>query len=172
MINQTLPSAVINTIVSLPKTTVDFGFGGIELFNSETIAQEQIGYSVSATGESFCGDKAGSWKSNWLVVGRELVCGDPLILDTSKPKFSVLTAEHGTGSWDAKVIAPSFEAFAASLKAFSDLAQSRTNPVELENNPITAQERSKFLEQLSQLNQLETAIDFWEDIIEDDEDED
>jgi hypothetical protein len=62
---------------------VSFGCGSITLFALVDMQQAQVGYSVSADGSSVCSRENGSWRPNWLVIGYEAACGDPIFIDTS-----------------------------------------------------------------------------------------
>ncbi len=63
-------------------------------------------------------------------------------------------------------IAASLKKFESALSFISKLAVSRENPVELEKNPITSEERKQVLKNIAQENdQIE--MSFWESWLED-----
>jgi hypothetical protein len=47
------------------------------------------------------GQSEGDWKPNWLVIGFEDLCGDPLFVDIESAGFPVFTAAHGMENWKA-----------------------------------------------------------------------
>src|SRR5262249_16007758 len=57
---------------------VSFRCGGIKLLNLAELEDGQIGYSVTPDGKSLCSGEAGAWDPNWLVIGHETACGDPI----------------------------------------------------------------------------------------------
>src|SRR5215467_366979 len=90
---------------SLGFSEVCFGYTGLKLFSLDELEGSQIGYSISAEGNSFCDGLPGAWKSEWIAIGRDTLCGDPIILNTARPELPVMTAIHGEGSWDPSPIA-------------------------------------------------------------------
>jgi hypothetical protein len=52
---------------------------------------------------------------------------------------------HGTGSWDAQIVAPSLASFWKCVRVFRDIARGRQNPVQLEMNPPGDDEISAYL---------------------------
>src|SRR5690348_10851647 len=79
---------------------IRYGAGGIKLFRAAELDEGQVGYSVSPDGKSLCTGKQGAWQPNWLVVGYETACGDPLFIHTDNPALPVFTAMHGEGEWE------------------------------------------------------------------------
>lgn len=145
---------------------VSFGCGGIRLFAAAEIEKGQVGYSVAPDGSSLCSDEDGAWRSNWLVIGYETGCGDPLFIDTNVTVTPVFTAMHGQGAWKPVQVAASVEAFAKCINEFSRIAMRRSNPVERENNPVGDSERRSFLRRVADLNQASSAPEFWEVLLE------
>jgi hypothetical protein len=62
----------------------------------------------------------------------------------------------------AMPVALSFEAFAKCFREFSRIAAGRSNPVELEANPLLDSERNAFLRRVDELNEKEFDPAFWE----------
>lgn len=89
-----------------------FSNGGLRLFGVADLIEAQHGYAFNpVTNKNIRG-----WRKSHLVVARH--GGDPFVLDLKSSDGSdapVLTAEHGTGSWEFDEIADSFEAFLKSL---------------------------------------------------------
>ena len=106
-----LPPDYVRWLHELGFDEISFGCGGIKLFTAEEIDEAQVGYSRSIDGKSFCDGKRGSWRPEWITIGYDTALGDPIILDTSTPQLRVMTAMHGEGSWDPKVIADSLPRF-------------------------------------------------------------
>jgi hypothetical protein len=113
--------------------SIEYGVGGVELWKVEDIAGHQLRYSVDASGKSLLGSKEGDWQRDWIAIGRETACGDPIFL-SAEPPHPVFTAMHGEGCWDPRVIAPTTEKFFACLHLFQKMASGRGTPVDLETN--------------------------------------
>lgn len=164
-----IPEEYNRCFESLPFHEISFGYAGLKLFSAAEMDEGQVGYSRSEGGESFCdgGDGGdGSWKAEWIVIGYDTLGGDPLILDTSRPNFPVMTAMHGEGRWDPRVIALSLEAFAFGLKTVHRLSAGREDPVQLEQNPLSAEEREQALQAIQGNNNGEIDLEFWSLILE------
>jgi hypothetical protein len=140
---------------------VNFGCGGIKLFALPEIEQGQVGYSIAPDGTSLCSGEEGAWRSCWIVIGYDAACGDPILIDTSRAAIPVLTDMHRQGAWHPNLVTTSLEIFAECVGEFSKIAVGRVNPVELEDNPLTDQERKHFLDRVAELNQMSTAPEFW-----------
>lgn len=146
---------------SVPFDQIEIGIGGIKLFPPEQLEDFQLGYSVRPDGKSLCSSDPGAWQSNWIVIGNETGCGDPLFIDTADTALPVLTAMHGEGSWEPKTIAISFEAFTKSLNELAKIAGGRSGPLALENNPLPPLEREAFLNRIMELNYNRIDLEFW-----------
>ena len=149
----------------LRKTLPDrmtFGCGGIELYPSQEIEANQVGYSVTPDGSSLCSGENGAWHSAWIVIGHETACGDPIFIDTGVAELPVCTAMHGEGAWEPNLIAISAEAFANCCREFSRIATGRGSPGELDRNPLSNEDRSRFLDQIAELNRGAAASQFWD----------
>src|SRR5215831_739456 len=129
---------------SLDFDGVDYGVGGVELFQPEDVPSAQLGYAVATDGKSLVGTGPGDWRSDWIVIGRETTCGDPIFVSQTKP-HQVFTAMQGEGSWEPRVVAPDLEMFRDCLEIFRRFAHARGSPVELERNPPSEQEQTQFV---------------------------
>src|SRR5215471_7296415 len=118
-----------------------FGCGGIRMFPLTEMDEGQVGYSRAQDDRSFCDEAEGSWKPEWIVIGRDTLLGDPLILDTSHPDLQVTTAMHGEGSWEPQLLAKSLKALAVTLRVMAEISVGREYPVALEANPLSDSER-------------------------------
>ena len=141
--------------------SVSFGYTNVNLFPAEELKDAQVGYSISDSGESLTGNKEGDWREEWLVVGSEDLCGDPIFVDLTKPEFPVFTAAHGEGYWNPILIASSFQGFINALEEIGRVAQGRKNPIELERKPVSASERERALSRIAEFNP-EASLEFWE----------
>jgi hypothetical protein len=140
---------------------VSFGFETIHVCQAPQLPDLQMGYSISPTGEQLTGTGAGDWRKEWVVIGYEDCCGDPIFIDSSARGFPVYTAVHGEGSWEPTKIAVSLEAFGLALSAIANVAKGREHPVALESNPLTPSEKEATLAAIGRDNPgLE--LTFWE----------
>ena len=67
---------------------VSLGYETIRLYRAPAVQALQIGYSVRPTGEPLETD----WRKEWVVIGYEECCGDPIFIDSSADGFPVYTA--------------------------------------------------------------------------------
>jgi len=140
---------------------IDYGVGGIALLSPAELEQGQIGYSVTPQGTTLIGDGDGDWQFNWLVIGYETACGDPIFMSVVPP-HPVYTAMHGQGSWNAKLVAPSLDIFWKCLEVFLQFATGRGSPVQVDANPPSDDEVAAYLQSIDQLcNGDADAHDFW-----------
>jgi hypothetical protein len=161
-----LPEKYCEVRSSLGFDQINLGASGVCLFKLTQIERGQRGYSVAANGSELCGNREGAWQRNWVVIGHDTGCGDPLILDTADPALPVLTDFHGQGKWNPVCIAIRLDTFVFSLKEFAKIANGRGTPVELDANPLTAAERQDFLGRISDVNHGRAAMDFWGSLLE------
>jgi hypothetical protein len=146
---------------SLDFDTVEYGGLGITVLRPDNISRHQAGFAVSADGRPRAGTLPGDWRAEWLVIGLDTACGDP-IFTSDDSGHSVFTAMHGEGSWAPKLVAPSLEVFALCLRAFRQLASGRSRPDELETNPPPVEEQARFLDEIGRLaGGDEEARKFW-----------
>lgn len=143
---------------------ISYGAGGVYLEHVDGLKEAQVGYSVSPEGKSFCTGQPGDWLESWLVIGHDTLVGDPVFVDTSVADLPVLTAMHGSGTWDPTCIAVSLESFGTAFKEVRRLSKGRENPVELEKHPLPAAERSAALAKIEAANPG-ADIQFWELLI-------
>ena len=146
---------------SIPIRSVSLGSTTVYLFDVEQLNEEQVGYSVDEDSNSLVSDEEGSWKKEWLVIGYEDLCGDPIFIDALADGFPVYTAMHGAGSWNACLIASTLKGFAGALEIISSLSAGRESPVELEANPIPPNERDRALDEIRK-NNPGAGMEFWE----------
>jgi hypothetical protein len=140
---------------------VGYGVGGLELFRPDHVPRGQLGFAVASDGESLAGIGPGDWRPEWIVIGHETACGDPIFASDEAP-HPVSSAIRGEGSWDPKLVAPSIEAFAQCLRAFQGFAAGRSSPVELDANPPTPEQQAQFLTVIRRLtNGDQDALGFW-----------
>lgn len=156
---------ILNALKTVPFKEVSIGYRTVILFSPEELENKQIGYSVDSVGQSLVGDKNGDWQSSWIVIGYEDEMGDPIFVDTSEEGFSVYTAVHGEGEWEQEMISTSFHHFILSLNHMKEISVGRENPVALENNPISFEEKKHILKLISNIN-VETDLYFWESWLE------
>ena len=150
---------------SVPFVEVNRGSGGLHLYSVAELAAGQIGYAVGPDGSSLCTGEDGAWLPGWLVIGFDTRSGDPILMDMSAPELPVLRDFNGQGKWEPVKIAISLEAFLAGLRGFACLAKGRSTPVELEANPLPQSERADFLARISDLNNGQVRLDFWEALV-------
>lgn len=146
---------------------VSLGSGGVELFNSRSLNRAQIGYAVTPDGKPLTGTHTGDWRENWLVIGKEILCGDPLFIDLDDEVLPVFTAAHGEGAWKPIRVAPSFTAFAQSLENIAEAARGREYPDALDRHPLTAREKRTLIAELRRLNPG-CDVSFWSGMFETD----
>ena len=151
----------------LKSTDVSIGYSGIELVNESEITSHQIGYSVTSDGESLIGNGAENWKANWVVIGHETGCGDPIFIDSNRPDYPVYTAMHGSGSWEPKIICRTYDSFIRIIEKLEKLAAGREYPTRLEEKPMTQTEYDEFLSFVMENAEIEDTH-FWGLMISDD----
>ena len=145
---------------------VSFGCGGIRLFSTAEIAAQQLGYSVAPDGSSLCTGAEGAWQPSWLVIGYETGLGDPIFIDIEDAVLPVFTAMHGEGPWKPNSIARSIDSFTKCLAEFSKIAQGRGSPNEHDANPVSPEERKRFLDRIAKHNGTANAPEFWDVLLE------
>lgn len=140
---------------------VSLGFRSVILHTPDELQQAQVGYSMDDHGASLIGTLPGDWREDWLVIGYEDECGDPIFIDTMRKDYPVYTAPHGVGDWVPSLIATSFPNFIAALSYVKNLSVGRQNPVERAANPVPARDRKAILEAISRENP-DASLEFWE----------
>jgi hypothetical protein len=99
---------------------VSMGYKTTHLFDIEELEKVQTGYSIDNQGNSLTGKKDGDWKENWIVIGYEDQCGDPMLIDINDEDLPVYTAMHGEGEWNPDLIASSFQNFIKALSLINE----------------------------------------------------
>ena len=143
---------------TVPFGSVSLGYGSIHLIPAVELEAAQQGYGVISEG----GEK--EWQDEWVVIGYEGLCGDPIFIDTSDGCFPVFTAIHGMDEWSPQLIASSFSHFVQILEQLLLLSVGRTDPIELEQHPISFQESEAFSEFITR-GSLEAELDFWKGLL-------
>ena len=151
----TIPEAYRKLREALPVDRVSIGYSSIELVRPSEIASAQQGYANTSS----------DWQPEWLVIGYEGLCGDPLFIDTEDDDFPVYTADHGEGSWTPRLIAFSFRHLGQILDRLEQLSRGRSNPVELERHPLSDGERISFMEFIRR-ESPDVDFGFWESLFE------
>jgi hypothetical protein len=146
---------------TVPFRVVSLGYRRVILHRHDELRQGQVGYSIDDQGTALTGDAPGDWRENWLVIGYEDECGDPIFIDATRQEFPVYTAPHGKGDWVPNLVATSFANFIRALTYVKNLSVGRENPVEREANPVPASERRAILEAISHENSG-ASLEFWE----------
>lgn len=147
-------------------TDVSLGYNEINFFQPVDLDEEQIGYRVDPKGNSLITGYDGDWQEEWLVIGTDQL-GDPIIADMSTPNVTVLSAAHGEGKWEPLVISASLDNFANTIFILNTVSKNRTQPADLEKNPITNKERRDVLKRIEQQNP-EAEIEYWESFLDND----
>ena len=155
----------IKTFLSENKD-VSLGYNEINFFDPENLDEEQIGYRVDMDSNSLITGNKGDWREEWIVIASDYT-GDPIIIDVSSPKLTVLSAAHGEGNWEPFVIADSMDNFKNIISILHDISKDRTNPDELENNPVKDKEKRNALTKIRQLSP-DTENEYWENFFEND----
>ncbi|GLC31176.1 hypothetical protein [Clostridium omnivorum] len=78
-------------------------FAEFKIFHPDELEGEQVGYSIDKDGNSLVSNEEGAWKSEWIVVGYEILCGDPIIIETNQIGYPVSSLMHGMGDWDSGI---------------------------------------------------------------------
>jgi hypothetical protein len=141
--------------------TVEYGVGGIQLFRSDELPRGQVGFAFASNGESLVGVGPGDWRPEWIVIGHETACGDPIFASEETP-HPVFSAMHGEGSREPKLVAPSIGVFAQCVRELQGFAAGRSSPVDLDANPPTPEQQARFLRAIGSLtNGDQDALGFW-----------
>jgi hypothetical protein len=127
---------------------VDYGVGGIELYPVQELESAQVGYSLDPNGRSLVGDGKGYWHKEWLVIGHETACGDPIFVSKDHP-YPVFTAIHGQGEWDPTLVAPSVEQFWRCLHVYRDFTAPYGGFIDAETNARDPKDEEAFIREIS-----------------------
>jgi hypothetical protein len=108
-----------------------FGFGGIELSEIDDVLQStRHGHDSGLDGR-------------WLVIGKEVGLGDPLLLDTGSSQGVYIVLETDDINAPTRV-ADSLDGFAVALAELRRLSEGRENPMKLEANPVDESDVTQF----------------------------
>jgi hypothetical protein len=88
---------VPNILLSLSIPSVSLGYTTVSIYRVDELEGGQTGYSVDPAGHTLVDRTDGSWHAEWLVIGYEDLCGDPIFIDTEVQGYPVYTAIHGEG---------------------------------------------------------------------------
>lgn len=143
-----LPASYAPKRETLGFDEISYGVGGIELYPVHEIESAQIGYSVDPSGMSLAGDGEGDWRDEWIVIGHETGCGDPVILSTDPP-YPVFTAMHGQGAWEVDLVAPSLEQFWQCLHVYRLFAAPLGGFIGAEEHARSTEEINDYISQIS-----------------------
>lgn len=92
-------------------------FANFRIFNLDDLEEGQVGYSIDSDGNSLVSNEEGSWKDEWIVIGRETLCGDPIIVDINEVEFPIFKLMHGMGEWSGgSYLSESIEKFTNEIK--------------------------------------------------------
>lgn len=160
-----IPQNYIKLRQSINFDSVSLGFTEVNLFQTEELDSEQIGYRVDTNGNSLIDEENGGWKDCWFVIGYEDCCGDPIFIDGNDEVYPVFTAMHGEEEWEETLIATSFAGFIKALECVQSISKDRENPVKLEEKPIKFFEKRRVLKAIK--NEIRNSdMSFWEDWLE------
>jgi hypothetical protein len=157
------PSMTSGLATGLPDNanlTVSLGYMALTLFRKDALPDAQMGYSLDPDGNDLTGPERGDWRANWLVIGYEDLCGDPIFIDAGSPGFPVYTAAQGIGHWRPELISSSFENLLAILDKVKALSLGRENPVLLKQNPISSVQAERVLAEIERDN-AGVEMEFW-----------
>ncbi|MGE8704168.1 MAG: SUKH-4 family immunity protein [Achromobacter sp.] len=101
----------------------------------------QAGYRWDASN----GERVTEWQDNWLVIADQNA--DPFILDTETGE--ILYAMHGTGAWDADVVAPDLPTFASALAAVGVVCLEADEDLRNDDWEIKPEHRARALQALT-----------------------
>ena len=142
--------------------SVSLGYATVKIYTANELEEAQLGHSAAPSGNALTGaNDEGSWKTEWLAIGYEDLCGDPIFIDTACEGYPVYSAAHGEGDWQPRRIATSLKSFAQAIDEVSTLAKGRAAPIELETNPIGVEEKASFLARIQRENPG-CDLEFWE----------
>jgi hypothetical protein len=147
--------------------SISIGYNEISFLSADMLDEGQVGYRIDPNGNSLITGNEGDWKEEWLVIAYDASLGDPIFVDTKSDSLSIFTAAIGQEIWEPVLVADSLDNFNKIILRLKDVSLKRTNPVELEANPITEKERQDFLSEIETKNP-NSEIWFWETFLEND----
>jgi hypothetical protein len=155
----TIPDRYKRMRAAVAFDSVSIGFASIHLAPLSELEAAQQGYSISPEGDET------DWRDEWVVIGYEGTCGDPIFIDTDDDDYPVYTAAHGMGEWSPQLIAFTFSHFVQILQRLQALARGRSNPVQLKQNPVTEREGESFIEFIRR-DSPDVDFNFWRSLYE------
>lgn len=156
-----IPQRYLELRNAIPFHVVSLGYAGITLYDIKELEKAQMGYSIDDKGNSLVGDSPGDWNKNWLVIGSDDLCGDPIFIDMNNESFPVYTTMHGEGNWEPDLISISFSNFIKALGYIKDVSIGRENPVELKKNPIDSRDFERIIKLIANENKG-VSLNYWE----------
>ena len=145
---------------------ISLGYNEINFVDTDNLDEAQIGYSVDTNSNSLISDNDGDWKKEWIVIASDQL-GDPIIVDTNTSELTILSASNGEGDWETFTIADTLDTFKNIISLLRDISKDRTNPKEIEKNPISENDKQNILTKIESKNP-DTEIWFWENFLEND----
>jgi hypothetical protein len=99
----------------------------IRLIPGAELIKEQVGFSLTESGEPVTSPTPSGWRASWVIVAHSSLLGDPYFLDTSDPDAEgdcpVYTAMSGTETWQPRLCASSFALFLRILAIGMEVAR-------------------------------------------------
>jgi len=126
---------------------IEIGISDIHLFSEDEIEDAQIGYSIDEDDndiEEWIGEE-------YLVIGVDSACGDPIIVKTDEEQLPIYSMFHD--DWD------SLELIADSFRQYLELLE-KIEITDLENKD----ECEEFLENVKEIAP-NVSYDYWEALI-------
>ena len=139
---------------------ISIGYNEITFFPSNRLEEYQVGYSFDPNAVSLITEQVGDWQDGWIAIANDNL-GDPFMVDANSNSLTVLSAAHGEGTWKPFIVADSLDKFKNIISIIKKVSENRTNPVDLEKNPISDNERNIALREIKEQNPL-TELWFWE----------
>jgi hypothetical protein len=144
---------------------ISLGYREINFCDLDNLEEEQEGYNADPSDKPYTEFNEGGWRESWLVIASDDL-GDPIFIDIATSALTVLSAEHGMGTWTPIVIADSLDNFQLIITKLKTLSKGRTTPVSFERRPISDQERTAFLTFIKATSSL-IDVSYWSSFIED-----
>ena len=144
---------------SVPFDRVSIGYAGISLVPLDELEPAQNGYGVVLE------ESQTDWRHEWIVIGNEERCGDPIFIDSDDDEYPVYTAAHGIGEWTPQLVAFTFRHFVEVLQQLQVFSRGRANPAQLQRHPVTHEEGEKFIDFIRRTSP-EVDFTFWRGLYE------
>ena len=99
----------------------------VRLIPSQSLLDEQVGYSLTESRELIKGTLPSGWRAGWIIIAHSALLGDPYFLDVGSPDAEgdcpVFTAMSGTENWKPRLCASSFATFLRILAIGMEVAR-------------------------------------------------